>query len=241
MMPASLQSAFGLDMPAGTPKDALVVDRPVSAPLIGAIALLAALIAASALVPERKSIKPPREGFSSFPLSIGEWRGRLDKLEQVYQDILKADDTLIGDYRLGGDAVNLYIQYYGAQVRGAGTHSPRLCIPGGGWEIVRIEDRELSDVLFRGTPLRVNRSVITRGESALLVYYWFQQRGRNSTNEYATKWLIFWDSLTRHRSDGSMVRIITAPRPGEPIERADERLTAFARALLPQLPPFIPE
>src|SRR5438034_8174067 len=38
-----------------------------------------------------------------------------------------------------------------------------------------------------------------------LVYYWFQQRGRDMTNEYLVKWYLFWDSLTRSRSDGAMV------------------------------------
>ena len=104
-----------------------------------------------------------------------------------------------------------------------------------------MEARELPGVLYHGQPLKVNRVVITRGEATLLVYYWFQQRGRNTTNEYMTKWLIFWDSLTRNRADGSMVRIVTQPRSGEPIERADARLTQFAAALMPVLPKFIPE
>ena len=30
------------------------------------------------------------------------------------------------------------------------------------------------------------------------------QRGRNLTNEYAVKWFIFWDSLTRQRTDGAL-------------------------------------
>lgn len=238
----SLQSAFGLDMPPPVPKGAPVRLRPVPPPLLGALALLIFAVLVAWFAPARQIVKPDRQLFDNFPQTIEGWQGRRDLLDKVYLDVLKADDYLLADYRSGSDAINLYIQYYATQEHGEKKfHSPRLCIPGGGWEIARLDRHELPQVPFHGRPLAVNRTVITRGEATLLVYYWFQQRGRNSTNEYLTKFEIFWDSLTRHRSDGSMVRIITAPRPGEPIERADERLTAFARALLPQLPPFIPE
>jgi hypothetical protein len=48
--------------------------------------------------------------------------------------------------------------------------------------------------------------VIALGSERQLVYYWFQQRGRIITNEYLAKWFLFWDSLTRNRSDGALVR-----------------------------------
>ncbi len=65
-----------------------------------------------------------------------------------------------------------------------------------------------------GTPLKVNRVVIQQGSTRQLVYYWFQQRGRDITNEYLVKWYLFWDSLTRRRTDGALVRVITPIPPG---------------------------
>jgi EpsI family protein len=73
-----------------------------------------------------------------------------------------------------------------------------------------------------------------------LVYYWFQQRGRVITNEFAVKWYIFWDALTRHRTDGAMIRII-APLPlGGSETDADRRLTEFASRVAGELPRFVP-
>jgi exosortase D (VPLPA-CTERM-specific) len=237
-----LSSAFGLDMPAPTPKGAATRYRTIPAALYAGVGLLAVATAAKAFVPERVPIKPTRETFAQFPLEIDGWRGRPQRLDKIYLDILKLDDYLIADYAsAAGQGVNVYVQYFAAQDRDSSTHSPRLCIPAGGWEIARLERRELESVPFRGQPLAVNRAVITRGEATMLVYYWFQQRGRNSTNEYGTKMLILWDSITKNRSDGSMVRLITAPRSGESLEAADERLTRFARSFVPQLTPFIPE
>jgi EpsI family protein len=86
----------------------------------------------------------------------------------------------------------------------------------------------------------VNRTVIALGESRQLVYYWFQQRGRVLTNEYLVKWYLFWDSLTRNRSDGSLVRLIVSLPEGTTEEQADRQLAEFAAELEPILQEHIP-
>ena len=72
-------------------------------------------------------------------------------------------------------------------------HSPRACLPGGGWQIETFGEHQVPNVRPDGSALRVNRAVISMGEQRQLVYYWFAQRGRNLTNEYLVKWYIFWD------------------------------------------------
>jgi EpsI family protein len=72
------------------------------------------------------------------------------------------------------------------------------------------------------------------------VYYWFQQRGRVMTNEYLVKWYIFWDAITRNRTDGSLVRLTTQIPPGDNLEKADALLQDFSRELTAILPKFIP-
>jgi EpsI family protein len=97
-----------------------------------------------------------------------------------------------------------------------------------------------------GQPLRVNRTVIALGESRQLVYYWFQQRGRVLTNEYLVKWYLFWDSLTRNRSDGSLVRLIVSLPEGDggagrpPARRVRGRARAGPAELHPALRPVRP-
>jgi len=48
-----------------------------------------------------------------------------------------------------------------------------------------------------------------------LAYYWFPQRGRILTGEYAVKLWILRDLVARQRSDGGLVRLVTPLRPGE--------------------------
>jgi EpsI family protein len=88
--------------------------------------------------------------------------------------------------------------------------------------------------------LTVNRVVIAQGESRQLVYYWFQQRGRLITNEYLVKWYVFWDGLTKNRSDGALVRLVAPLRQGEDLEHADALMRDFLGKIADQLPRYIP-
>ena len=135
--------------------------------------------------------------------------------------------------------INLYVAYYGSQRTGAAIHSPRSCIPGGGWEITDLTQIELSNALgMEG--LFVNRTIIQLGDQRQLVYYWFQQRGRTFTSEYMAKWYLFQDGITMARSDGALVRLITPIPPNGDEAAADERLQEFLREFHPELARFIP-
>jgi EpsI family protein len=154
---------------------------------------------------------------------------------------LKLDDYLLADFNDGtGSPVNLYIAYYNSQRKGEAVHSPRSCLPGGGWQLVDFDQRTLKGVTIEGRALRVNRTLIELGNERELVYYWFQQRGRVITNEFAVKWYIFWDSLTQHRSDGAMVRLIVALPPAANVAEADRRLTELAGRIAPTLSRYVP-
>jgi len=60
------------------------------------------------------------------------------------------------------------------------------------------------------------------------------------TNEYLVKWYIFWDGLTRNRSDGALVRLTTVLPPGGDEAAADRRLVDFARAVSGPLEQYVP-
>jgi EpsI family protein len=132
------------------------------------------------------------------------------------------------------------MSYYNSQRKGDAVHSPRACLPGGGWQLRDFDQRDLPNLQINGQTLRVNRTMIQLGNQRELVYYWFEQRGRIVTNEFAVKWYLFWDSVTRHRTDGALVRIITALPPGGSETAADRQLLEFASRVAPELPRYIP-
>jgi EpsI family protein len=202
---------------------------------------LAAFIAAMMFVPRPAEIYPARASFSTFPMELGGWHGTRESMEAIYSDTLLLDDYLLANYTDSSErSANLYISWYDSQRKGEAVHSPRSCLPGGGWQMRDFGQRDLP-AAPGGRPLRVNRTVIELGNDRQLVYYWFQQRGRDVTNEFAVKWYLFWDALTRHRTDGAMVRLIAPLPAGAGEASADARLTDLAAQVARALPRFAPD
>ncbi|MDE3028467.1 MAG: EpsI family protein, partial [Paracoccaceae bacterium] len=86
----------------------------------------------------------------------------------------------------------------------------------------------------------LNRAVIVQGNTKQLVYYWFEQRGRHMTNDFAAKASVMLDSLTRGRTDGALVRYVTPINPDEPASAADARLKKIMALTLRVLPHYVP-
>lgn len=233
---------FGIEFPPATPGNAKFISRRIPSSFVGfAIVLICASLYIS-VAPERKDIIPPHRDFYSFPLNFDGWKGSREGLKPNILDALKVDDYLLADYQnKDGETVNFYVAYYATQKKGQSAHSPRTCIPGGGWEINRMVRVPVTGVVVDGVPLMVNRAIIQKGEFRSLVYYWFQERGRILTNEYMVKWYILWDALTKNRTDGALVRLVTAVPPGEDIKKADKRLARFAKVAMKKMRGYLPD
>lgn len=254
--PRPLHEVFGLTFPEPLPGDSPYQDRtlPVQYWVVGA--LLVGALGFSVSLEHRDEAIPSRIDYAEFPLKLGNWTGRRQVMEQQYIDALKFDDYILADYvyspvagsvvalnsELVGSKmpVNFYSAYYGSQRKGESIHSPRSCIPGGGWQIMSHEVVSMGDISLYGQPLKLNRLLIQKGEDRQLVYYWFQQRGRDLTNEYVVKWYLFWDALTMNRTDGALVRLTTLAPKREDIAAADARLQDFLKVSLPELDKYIP-
>lgn len=237
-----LRELFGMEFPAPRPQNALVRPRRTPPPVLASLLVLAIAAAIAITIPNRAEVIPDREYFSSFPSAVGDWRGRVDQLEQVYIDALKFEDYYLADFSDGtGAPVNVYVAYYESQRKGASVHSPRSCIPGGGWRITSLSEKTIDGVEVAGQPLKVNRVQIELGDVKQVVYYWFQQRGRILTNEYLVKWYLFWDALTRNRTDGALVRLTVPMLPAQDVAAEEHRLGQLAREVVQHLDRFVPE
>ncbi len=238
-----LREAFALDFPAAAPAGTSARARPIPRAFWVGCALILVAGISTVLIPSIKNVTPKRLSFAEFPLRLGPWAGAPDALGEIYLRALNLDDYIMANYReRGSDApVNLYIGYYDRQGANKVPHSPKACLPAGGWLMTSIGLHDVKGVRVSGVPLRVNRVVISQGGATQLVYYWFQERGRVITNEYSAKYYIFLDSITRHRTDGALVRLITMVGPNGSLENADRRLTSFARYLAPILPRYVPD
>tara|TARA_R110002074_G_scaffold402194_1_gene604457 strand:- start:66506 stop:68032 length:1527 start_codon:yes stop_codon:yes gene_type:complete len=206
-----------------------------SKPLFAAIALLLASGMAAQFLDNRAEIFPDHVSFVNFPLQLGEWKGKHEKLDEAVVKKLGMTDYVLANYtNKQNELINFYVAYYQSQRKGVSPHSPRVCIPGGGWEIAEFERIEAN-----GHP--VNRVLIKKGNHRQLVYYWFQGHGRIVANEYINKWYLFIDSIFKNRTDGALVRYTTGVAPHEEMEVADKRLLSFMNESEKQFNKFIVE
>ena len=179
---------------------------------------------------------PMRNSFSEFPFVLGVWNGRDEALEDRVVKALGVDDYLNRVYsRAAGDPVQLYIGYYKSQKAGETIHSPKNCLPGGGWMPVR--STRLAFDPGDGSSVQVNEYIIEKGREEDLVLYWYQSQGRVIASEYTDKLCMVVDSLRRHRTDGALVRIWTPVRGDEASARS--RAVSMAHELFPLLNDFI--
>ena len=209
-------------------------------PLLACLMTLATAGVVTYQISHRHELVPERPRFASFPTRIGEWRGVQGELNPEVENYLGTDDYLLSDY-VGPDGkpINLYVAYYASQRKGVSPHSPRVCIPGGGWEITDLQRKTYANAAA-DIELPYNRVVIEKGSDKQIVYYWFSQRGRNIADEYLSKWYLLQDSVLKNRTDGALVRLTTAVGNRGSEHEADERLQAFLPNLVPRLSAFLP-
>lgn len=218
-------------------------DRKRQQPLLVSFVILLILTPVLATLSGREEIAPTRKPFSQFPLLHNGWIGSERALDSDVLNTLKLSDYIQADFRQGssGAPVNFYVAWYQSQKKGASIHSPRSCIPGGGWRMDELSQFTVAGITHAsGSPLTVNRAIIRKDSSQQVVYYWFEGRHRDITNEYLAKWYIFQDSLTQSRSDGALVRVITSVPDGGDIALADQRMQQFLRDFYPILPAYTP-
>lgn len=130
----------------------------------------------------------------------------------------------------------VYVGYYDRQASGRTIHSPKNCLPGGGWEPLT---STTAIVNTPSGPVTVNRYLIQNAQHhQALVFYWYQGRGRVASNEYAVKWDLVRDAALRRRSEEALVRIVVPVTDSE--EPALTLASKVASRLVPSLGSVLP-
>jgi exosortase D (VPLPA-CTERM-specific) len=212
--------------------------------MITVAAIMVAATLAWQAVPERGGAADfERESFALFPSEIGGWdqAGPAETLEASVARTLGADDyrsvTLVHPDHAA--SVGLFIAWYADQSQG-GVHSPEICLPGGGWEIAWLERSDITERIGSDRPFQLNRAIIQKGETRMMVYYWFQQRERRIAWDVAAKFWLMVDGIRTGRTDGALVRLTTPIGDNETDAEAEARLFAMLQDLQSPLPRFVP-
>jgi EpsI family protein len=212
--------------------------------LVGSIRLWitgGVLVGASLLLHTANHGEPfiARQPLSDLPYTLGKgaWKGQEHPLQQrIVQAVGVSDYTNRIYFDNAGAPVELYVGYYATQRTGDTIHSPKNCLPGSGWE--PIHSGYAAITAPGGHDVLVNEYVIQKDQNTELVFYWYQGRGRVIASEYAGKFWMVADAISRNRTDGALVRLVTPLNGDETQARA--RLESFARDLFPDLDKLIP-
>lgn len=211
--------------------------------IVRSLIILLLFAATSVLLHATSSVTavPIKKTLAEFPARIGQWR--------LIDSYLSSSDILemlgVKDYiqynyaNPQGDQVNLYIGYYDAVGVTGSYHSPKNCLPGGGWGIAEVKKVPLQGETSRGKPATVAEMLIQNGSEYQVVLYWYQNRGRIIHSEYWEKVYLVLDALFKGRRDGSFVRIMMHVKDGD-IQGTEEKAKQFAEQVQVLLQDYLP-
>jgi len=198
--------------------------------LLGAYVLLHSISHGEPVIPH----KPLRD----LPYTIGDWKGQeLSLSEKIVQAVGVSDYTNRIYFHAAGPSVQLYVGYYATQKAGDTMHSPKNCLPGAGWDPISAGYATIP--MKTSGHIAVNDYVVQKDLDKEMVWYWYQGRCRVTASEYASKFWMVTDAISRNRTDGALVRVITPMNDGQ--ANARMRLDSFVQSMFPELDAIIPK
>jgi EpsI family protein len=172
--------------------------------------LLAVTVAISRLN-DRRTPESLARPLAEIPAEISGWQGIDDApLRQEVARALGATSYLSRTYRRADRNIHLFVAYYANPRAGETMHSPKHCLPGGGWE--PIEFATVRVPLDTGDA-EVNQYTLYRAGQRAVVLYWYQTPSRVTASEYVSKARLIWDSLWYRRTASAIVRLTVGATP----------------------------
>jgi EpsI family protein len=192
--------------------------------------LLSATFAVSQVA--RPVAAPHRVAMEGVPMNLAEWTGKsAPPLAPEDARILAADQYVHRYYAApDGRPIEMDIAYYAQPQVGGTAHSPLNCLPGNGWTMSEPAIREIRSAAGTWT---VREITVSRDGARWAMTYWFQGRQRVEANEFAARWNLLKDALSRRPADTAMVRVMTPLAIGD--AGAHDALAAFSADLIPQV------
>jgi EpsI family protein len=182
-----------------------------------------------------------RKTLAEFPHQFDEYH--LAAAFQSSADVLQllgVDDYIQYNYLdESGDRINFYVGFYKAVGVTGSYHSPKNCLPGGGWGIDTTKKVKLKTGTGDRQNSEISEMLIRNGSDYQVVFYWYQNRGRIISSEYMEKVYLVLDAIFKGRRDGAFVRIMSVARNGD-IEATEDRVKKFAETVMPLLEEYLP-
>lgn len=201
--------------------------------LVCLVLVLQAVASRVVSIPERDPALPD---LNSLPTQLGPWeqRGTLF-LDEGTKEQLHPDEYVLRDYvnRNSGAPMNLFVAYFKTSQGRYGPHSPRVCLPGAGWQVRSLRTSSLF-VPGSTQSVPVNEYVLEKSGNRIVVVYWYQNDRAAWAGEFWAKLRLLPDLIRYHCSDLSLVRLVSpAPSGDGGVDFSDS--VQFAKLLFPVL------
>ncbi|MEZ5357359.1 MAG: EpsI family protein [Candidatus Zixiibacteriota bacterium] len=177
--------------------------------------------------------------FSAVPFDLDGYYGTEHRFDDYAYDILRADTTTLRMYRDNDNTTYwLFMAYFSSQKYGSQIHSPKHCLPGGGYRIETIEPFtiELND----GKALVVNRLLISSPRRKELMLYWFETRGGVISSEFGLKFDLMRNAMLLRPTDATICRITLPLSLSASFDEATDKAVKFIREFYPSMQNSLP-
>jgi exosortase len=213
--------------------------------LAGSVAMIVLLVcglSAEAAFEHALAMPRPllRQPLATIPMRLGDWVGH-DQV--VDKDIIERSQTdeyisrVYEDPTHPGRSLSLWINYSkeGLNLR----HSPKICLPSGGWTMVESQCRVLEVERPSEKPLALTRLVYSQGELVQGIGFWYYIFGEGGVERYVRRLPITSRSSHGRTTRGSGLTVeVFCPGESDP---DGEALREFSKSLLSALEPILPE
>jgi len=181
---------------------------------------------------------PMNRPLNEFPRVVSGWHMTQEfPMSESIQRVLKATDTLSRSYATAdGKTVDLYVGYHGGGKESGEIHSPKQCLPGGGWFEISSKRRPLE---VSGGKINIVQAIYRKDDSKELFLYWFQVQNKTISDEYSLKIAEITNSILNRRRDASFIRVSLPFGTDE--QEAIALGERFTRDFTPALQGFLPQ
>lgn len=220
-------------------------DRPVARGLAVACAALALALSAVGVYRIRDSVDGAardeaavarmQRTLKALPLDLegGTYRGVA--LDWNADAVAASGADAYGAVRYEGEDGRDYQIFVGGAVRNADNfHSPNVCMPTAGWEVLADGNVPLTAYASARSTPEMRRLLLQRGDEQMLTYFWFQAGDRLADSEWGVRIHRLLDMVRGEPLRPIMIVSIYVPvRDG--IEQTEEAAQRFLSTLAPRL------
>jgi EpsI family protein len=201
------------------------------------VALFASTFAAVQVTARHHRQQRRQPNWDVVPYEMDGWSGFESRFDPIYGGD-PSDTRLLRVYRRGDQPpVILYVGFFGELAKILDIHTPELCYPAEGWEILR--SGKSSAGSFRSEQIQAKEILVDKGGNRRLVVWWYNAGPRPIQTRIRNVYAMLAMSMITGRTDGSMVRVETPLGSGGEAE-AEKRVGEFQKSILPQLDRALP-